>query len=99
MQPQCGLMQEASQFNVSCVYVSLCQYGNLYIMTALGIKENVLTSNCSYSEVPLSSECSAWFPVALSLHWECPYIECPYVKCPYIECPYIECPHIERLLC
>ena len=24
------------------------------------------------------SECSDWFPMALSLHWECPYIECPY---------------------
>ena len=49
-------------------------------MTALVTQNNVLTSSCPYSEVPLYSECSGWFPVSLSLHQECPYIKCSYIK-------------------
>ena len=37
---------------------------------------------CRYTElsllrIPLPQECSDCFPVALSLHWGCPYIGCP----------------------
>ena len=47
--------------------ISLCNdcFGHLKI---------VLTLNCPYSEGLLQSDCSDWFPNALSLHRECPYI-------------------------
>ena len=40
----------------------------------------VATSSGHYSEVPLQSGCVDWFPIALSLHQESPYIDCPYKK-------------------
>ena len=36
--------------------------------TALVSKPIILTSDCPYSEGQLQSECSGWFPIALSLH-------------------------------
>ena len=59
---------------VSCFTVtSLCSDCFVY-------QKIVLTSHCLYSKGPLQSECSDWFPLALSLSQECPYIECPYNK-------------------
>ena len=47
-------------------------------MIALVPKKTVLVSNCPYSKVLLQSECSGCYPIALFLHYGCPYIECPY---------------------
>ena len=47
------------------------------VTTALITEKLVLTSNFLYSEGTLQPACSNCFPIALSLHQECPYIECP----------------------
>ena len=62
----------------SCVKVSLVQamlQNSLNHTTASVTKNHVLTSDCHASEVPLESECNAWFSVALSLHRDCPYLQ------------------------
>ena len=39
-----------------------------FVTTALLTEKVVLTSRCSYSEVPVQSECRAWYLTALCLH-------------------------------
>ena len=65
--------QETPQLQVSV-------QGLLFVMTALVHNTIVLTSICRYAEVLMQSECSDWFPIALSLHQDCPYIYCPYQR-------------------
>ena len=42
------------------------------------LPKNLLVLKRPYSWVPMQSECSDWLPIALSLHWGCPYIKCPH---------------------
>ena len=56
---------------VTCAVLSLCD-------DCLFINRVALTSNRLYSERPLWSARSGWFPIALSSLERCPYIECPY---------------------
>ena len=71
----------------TCAFVSTAQQAFwCMVVWCTVISNNCIgyQKKCPYIKLTLlgsitsKSECSAWFPAALSLHQRCPYVKCPY---------------------